>query len=114
MPMLIIGVLLLLAKVTDFGPTAGWSWWVVLAPFGLAVLWWHFADASGLTKRRAMQKMEERKQQRRENAMQALGLDHKRDKQVQSGRARARDGGCRAAAPPSRPEADPPRREPRM
>jgi len=33
------GVVLLLFKYLELGPVAGWSWWVVLAPFGLAVLW---------------------------------------------------------------------------
>lgn len=71
---LIVGVLLLGAKMAGVGPTAGWPWWVVLAPFGLAVAWWSFADASGWTKRRAMQRMDDRKQERREKAIASLGL----------------------------------------
>lgn len=74
MPMVIVGVLLLLAKIAEWGPVAGWSWWIVAAPFAAAAAWWHFADASGLTKQREMDKMERRKTERREKAMQSLGL----------------------------------------
>lgn len=75
MVFVVIGVLLLLMKLTDFGPVAVWSWWVILLPFGLAVLWWWWADASGWTKRREMNKMEEKKHDRRRKNMEALGMD---------------------------------------
>ena len=73
----IIGVLLLAAKFAEVGPTAGWSWWIVLSPFLAAVLWWAFADSTGLTKKRAMDKMEQRKADRRRKAAEALGLTMK-------------------------------------
>ena len=38
--------------------------WLLL-PFGGAVVWWTFADNSGLTQRRAVEKMERRKVERR-------------------------------------------------
>jgi small Trp-rich protein len=38
MAFLILGILLLTLKLAEFGPVAAWSWWLVLAPFGLAVL----------------------------------------------------------------------------
>jgi small Trp-rich protein len=50
--MVIIGVLLLIAKLAEFGPFGNWSWWIVAAPFAAAVAWWQFADSSGLTKKR--------------------------------------------------------------
>jgi small Trp-rich protein len=68
----VIGVLLLglwLGKVGPFGEFSGW--WVAL-PFGLAVLWWAFADRSGWTQRRAMQRMAQRKLDRREKALARL------------------------------------------
>ena len=83
----LLGVLLLVAKMAAFGPTADWSWWVVLAPFAGAVVWWHFADTSGWTKRQQMNRMEERKRQRRERALSALGLDTARDKRASATRA---------------------------
>ena len=55
-----------------------WSWWLVLAPFGGAALWWAWADASGWSKRRAMDKMEERKDKRRLRNMEALGTEPRR------------------------------------
>lgn len=85
----IVGVLLLVAKVAEFGPIADWSWWIVLAPFGAAVLWWQYADSSGLTKRREIEKIEQRKQERREKAMAALGIDARRDRHARKARETA-------------------------
>ena len=77
MYMVVLGVLLLALKVTDLGPVAGMPWWAVLLPFGLAVLWWAWADASGWTKRREMDKMERKKKDRRAKNLDALGVDTK-------------------------------------
>ena len=83
----VLGCLLLLMKYFEFGPVAAWSWWIVLAPFGLAILWWWYADASGYTKRREMDRMEAKKVQRRRSAMENLGLrfrgSDKADKRAQ-------------------------------
>jgi small Trp-rich protein len=68
-----IGVVLLLLKLSSVAPVADWGWLAVLSPFAAAVVWWAWADSSGLTKRRAMQRMEERKAARRERAIEALG-----------------------------------------
>ncbi|MCV2355725.1 TIGR04438 family Trp-rich protein [Paucibacter sp. B2R-40] len=68
-----IGVLTLLLKLLGVAPVAGWNWLLVLAPFALAVVWWAWADSSGLTQRKAMQRMEERKAARREKNVVALG-----------------------------------------
>ena len=48
---LLIGVLGLILKFLEIGPVAAMSWWLVLSPFALAVVWWAWADASGYTKR---------------------------------------------------------------
>jgi len=121
MPMVIIGVLLLAAKWAEWGPFATWSWWIILAPFGLAVLWWHFADSSGLTKRREMDKMEKRKVDRREQAMEALGMGKRRDKAItKAQRAKAvnisSDPTHAGRDAPSKPidQTEPPRKEPRL
>jgi small Trp-rich protein len=74
MAFLILGVLLLAMKLAEFGPVAEWSWWLVLLPFGLAVAWWGFADSIGLTQRRAMDKMEQKKIERRNRNLEALGM----------------------------------------
>jgi small Trp-rich protein len=68
-----IGVLTLLLKLLGVAPVSEWSWLLVLAPFGVAVAWWAWADSSGLTQRKAMQRMEDRKAARREKNIVALG-----------------------------------------
>jgi small Trp-rich protein len=77
---IVLGVLLIAMKLADFGAVAGWSWWVVLAPFGLAAAWWAYADATGFTKRREMDKLEERKLERKRKAMEALGIGREQQK----------------------------------
>jgi len=74
MAFVIIGVLLVVMKVAGFGPVAEWSWWLVLAPFPLAVAWWWYADSSGLTKKREIDKMEQRKDERRRRHIVHLGM----------------------------------------
>jgi small Trp-rich protein len=75
MAFLVLGIVFLTLKLTEYSVVATWPWWGVLAPFGLAVLWWSFADAVGLTQKRAMQKMDDRKEARRREHMTNLGLD---------------------------------------
>lgn len=75
MAFVIVGVLLVLMKVGEFGPVAELSWWWVLSPFAGAVAWWAFADGTGLTKKREMDKMEQRKEERRRKALVNLGMD---------------------------------------
>jgi small Trp-rich protein len=69
-----LGVFLLLFKYFEIGPMANWSWWIILAPFGLAVLWWAWADSTGYTKRKAMERENLRKAERIEKQKDALGL----------------------------------------
>lgn len=78
MYLVVLGVCLLAMKVAEWGPVAGWPWWGVLAPFGAAALWWWYADSSGLTKRREVEKMDARKEARRRKHLEALGLDTKK------------------------------------
>jgi small Trp-rich protein len=86
---IVIGVLLIALKLAAIGPVAGWAWWIVLAPFGCAAAWWAFADSSGLTKKREMDKLEEKKVERRRKAMDALGIDRGRtDREGAAMRAR--------------------------
>ncbi len=73
-----LGVVLLLMKYLEISAVAQWSWWVVLAPFALAAIWWMWADASGYSKRRAMEKMEKRKNDRLAKNREALGLGTRR------------------------------------
>lgn len=68
-----LGVVLLLMKWQSFGFVSDWSWWVVLSPFAGAVLWWAWADWSGYTKRKAMEREARRKTNRIQRQREALG-----------------------------------------
>ena len=69
-----LSLLILALKYFEIGPVATWSWWWVLAPFGVAVVWWTWSDASGRSARKAMEKMEDRKRDRLERQKEALGV----------------------------------------
>ena len=71
---LLIGIATLVMKYLEFEPVSTWPWWVVLSPFGMAVLWWAWADSSGYTKRKEMDKMVKRKQDRIERQRKQMGM----------------------------------------
>jgi small Trp-rich protein len=77
-----VGVILLLLKFLEIGPVAQWGWgekwYLFAAPFILAVLWWAWADATGYTKKKAMDKMDQRKAERQAKSREALGLGTRR------------------------------------
>jgi small Trp-rich protein len=73
-----IGIVLLVLKYLEIEPVAAWSWWIVLAPFGLAVAWWAWADWSGYTKKKAMEKENAKKQARIDKSRAAMGIKTKR------------------------------------
>jgi small Trp-rich protein len=75
---LALGVIFLLMKLLEIGPAVNWDWykqWYIFAtPFILAFVWWLWADWSGYTKRKAMDKMEQKKQDRLARNREALGI----------------------------------------
>jgi small Trp-rich protein len=71
---LLLGIAALALKYLEIGFVATLSWWIVLAPFALAVAWWSWADGSGYTKRKAMEREELRKKVRIEKQRASLGL----------------------------------------
>jgi small Trp-rich protein len=71
---LIAGVILLLMWLGEIDPVATWKWWQVGIPFLLAVLWWAWADATGYTKRKVVEKENKRKQERINTQKERLGL----------------------------------------
>ncbi len=73
-----LGIILLLLKYLDMDPVVTWSWWVVLAPFGLAMAWWAWADASGYTRRKAMERDDKRRLDRINQQRENMGLKKKR------------------------------------
>jgi small Trp-rich protein len=77
---LLLGMVGLVLKYLGIGPVATLSWWYVLAPFGLAVLWWAWADKTGYTKRKEVEKIDARKKQRIEKQREAMGMLPKKRK----------------------------------
>ena len=77
----IIGLVLIGLNIAGIGPVGQWNWeffgdlWKFCVPFVLAIIWWIYSDKSGLNKRREMQRMEDKKKARREQNLEALGMD---------------------------------------
>ncbi len=69
-----LGLALLVLKYLAVDPVAAWSWWLVMSPFGLAVAWWAWADSTGYTKRKAMERENRRRDARIEASREALGM----------------------------------------
>ena len=88
----IAGVLIILLNLLGVGPMAAWTWniggdlWKFCVPFAFAVVWWAWADVTGYNKRREMEKMEARKQARREQNLVALGMDKTARRAKKAGR----------------------------
>ncbi len=73
-----LGIVLLALKYLEIGPVAAWDWWWVLSPFALAVAWWAWADWSGYTKKKSVEKENQRKKARIDKSRDALGIKPKR------------------------------------
>ena len=73
-----LGLILIAMKFLEYAPVAAWSWWVVLAPFAFAVAWWAWADSSGYTKRKAMERENARRDERLERNKAALGTNSRK------------------------------------
>lgn len=71
---LLLGLFGVALKFFEIGFVAAWSWWVVLIPFALAVVWWAWADASGYTKRKVVEKENQRRQDRIDRQRSNLGM----------------------------------------
>ncbi len=69
-----LGVLFMALKYLEIDPVVAWNWWIVMSPFGLAVAWWAWADSTGYTKRKEMEAMEARKQDRIDRNREAMGF----------------------------------------
>jgi small Trp-rich protein len=69
--------MLVVFKLLDMPPVLDWPWWGILSPFGAALAWWFWSDSTGLTKRKEMEKLEEKKRKRRAGMNERMGLDEK-------------------------------------
>jgi small Trp-rich protein len=70
---LMLGLLGVALKLLEVGPVATWSWWIVLIPFALAIVWWAWADSSGYTKRKVVERENARRQERIDRQRSKLG-----------------------------------------
>ena len=75
-----LGLVFLTLKFLEIGPIAVWDWWVVLAPFALAIAWWAWADSTGYTKRKAMESEDAKRKARIERNRDAMGMLSNRKK----------------------------------
>ncbi|CAN7510854.1 TIGR04438 family Trp-rich protein [Acidovorax sp. LjRoot194] len=69
-----LSLILLALKYFEIGPFATMSWWWPLGCLAATTLWWAWADSFGYTKRKEMEKMEQRKQDRINKHKEALGI----------------------------------------
>ncbi len=81
-----LGLLGIALKYLEIGPVAQWSWITVLIPFGLAVAWWAYADWSGYTKRKVMEKEDARRADRIDRQRSKLGMLNSRSARKRRGR----------------------------
>ena len=71
---LMLGVLGVGLWYFEVGPFATLDWWYLLIPFGLALAWWAWADGTGYTKRKAMDRENRRRDARIDASREALGM----------------------------------------
>ncbi|MBB3637902.1 TIGR04438 family Trp-rich protein [Variovorax atrisoli] len=69
-----LGLLALALKYFEIGMVATWSWWIVLSPFAMAIAWWAWADSSGYTKRKIVERENRRKQERIDRQKNNMGI----------------------------------------
>ena len=75
---LVAGIGLTIWNYLRIGLVLDSSWWWVLSPFALTVAWWSWADTSGYTKRKEMEKMDKKKSDRLEKQRASLGLNRRK------------------------------------
>ena len=71
---LVLGLLGAALEVLEVGFVAHEAWWTVLIPFALAMVWWAWADWSGYTKRKVVEKENARRQDRIDRQRSNLGM----------------------------------------
>ena len=69
-----LGLVLMVLKFMEIGPVAVWDWWIVLSPWAMAVAWWAWADSTGYTKRKEMEREDARRDARIERSREAMGM----------------------------------------
>ncbi|MEY8877219.1 MAG: TIGR04438 family Trp-rich protein [Leptothrix sp. (in: b-proteobacteria)] len=77
MALVVLGLVLMGLRWGGVAPFGDWSWWQPLLPFAGASLWWAWADRSGHTRRVQERKMRQRVDQRRQRALENLGMSER-------------------------------------
>jgi small Trp-rich protein len=68
---LYVGLVLLVSKLLEVGPFADLSWWWVVLPFVLALVWWEFFERRlGLDKKKAFDELDLAKKERIARALE--------------------------------------------
>ena len=77
--LVLLGVFQMLLHWLEVDPFAKWNWdvtgdlWLFLWPYFLAIIWWAWADGSGLNARKEMERLDKRREARRMKNLEALG-----------------------------------------
>ena len=75
MPLAIVFVIIFLLKILDIPPVGNWSWFWVLLPFGVLMLWWNvITPMIGWDKKMAEKKMKEDEKQAEETKRKNRGF----------------------------------------
>ena len=64
--------------VVDVAGISAMSWWWIIGGFALCAAWFGYADRSGLTARKSLERMEQRKQARIDKQREALGVGRRK------------------------------------
>ena len=75
-----LGIVLLAMKYFEIWVVANWAWWQVFIPFALAIAWWAWADSTGYTKRKAMERETLRQRARMDRTRESLGALPKKNR----------------------------------
>lgn len=77
---LLVAILLLGLKLGEVGPFASVSWWWIGVPLAVVFVWWEIIDPwLGISQKRAIRKVEQRRNERTTRARRNLGLRAPRD-----------------------------------
>ena len=78
MAFVFLALLYLLLKYLDVSWLSSYSTWWVLLPLALAMVWWNLADQYGYTQKKAMERMDQKREARRLRHLEAMGCGPKR------------------------------------
>lgn len=73
MAFVFLALVFIVLKFLDLGFMATVSWWWLAVPLVAAALWWEFADKVGYTQKKAMDRLDAKKEERRRRTLESLG-----------------------------------------